>query len=86
MAKKDIDEGMEEKIVSPPHEKEIRRVGIMLMHFSHASEVSPQYWHKSVKSWKKDQVIRTQSEIDSLISLDAPMEVFFQHVNGRSEN
>jgi hypothetical protein len=63
-----------------------RSVGILTRNFSHAEPVCQQYWHRSVRSWLKNQIIWKQEEIDFLLSLSAPMEVFYQDVDGPAKN
>jgi hypothetical protein len=82
------------KVIRVNEEKEIvstlptsrRFIGVLMKNFSKSEAVCPQYWHKSVRSWKKGQVIWNEQEVDELVSLNAPIEVFYQDVNGTAKN
>lgn len=53
-----------------------QRIAIFSKHFMECSYLGPQVHEKNIKTWRKDQIVRSETDIESLLSQGAPIEVF----------
>lgn len=64
----------------------LEKIGILSARFCSMEHHSPHHLTtRCFRQWTKDQVIRDQKEIDLLLSLGAPLEVYTRDVHGARE-
>lgn len=56
------------------------RIAISRKPFSHISNYTLVHNVRNIKSWRQNQIIRDEKEIDFLLSISAPIEVYYRDV------
>lgn len=54
-----------------------QRIAILLNHFRHSEDSCPHIFVQHISCWTKGQIIRDEEEIKLLISLNAPIELWY---------
>jgi len=68
-----------EKNNSPEQSGELERIGILINKFLEVIPQGIQTHEKIIKRWERGQIIWNQKDIDRLIELNAPIEVYFRY-------
>lgn len=55
-----------------------KRIGIFLENWVQTGSLGVQVYGSSLKTWRKDQIIREESDLELLISKNAPMQVYIE--------
>lgn len=55
-----------------------QKIGIFLNNFMQAIPVGHQSHDKHIKRWNRGQIVWKETEIDELIKLGAPIEVYYK--------
>lgn len=58
-----------------------KTIALLLKNFVSSSPISPTHWQNFHKTWAKGKVVESHEEIEELINLGAPIEVYIQDVN-----
>jgi hypothetical protein len=61
------------------------RIGVMMKGFVESNQYSPAYHYSCLKRWEAGKVIHNAADIDRLLSLNAPIKVYIEDVNGCAE-
>jgi hypothetical protein len=57
------------------------KIGVLTRNFSYISSSSPHLINNFIKNWTSGEIVRVQSDIDTLINLGAPIEVYYRDVD-----
>jgi len=71
MSKKEKD--IEEEV------EELKRIAIFLNNFSHSQSVAPHVFIQDITSWMNGQIIRDETQIKFLLSINAPVEIWYKN-------
>lgn len=64
----------------------LEKIGVLSARFCSMEHHSPHHLTtRCFRQWAKDQIVRDQKEIDLLLSLGAPLEVYTRDVHGARE-
>ena len=71
-------------IPEPKRPKEY--IGIMVKNFRQCTSYGPHVLDRSIKNWDAMSIIKNKTDIDELVKLGAPIEVYYRYVDGSTED
>ena len=82
MAKdKEISEGdLKDKSPEPKKAKKVR-IGILMRPFMQCTSYGPHVLNKHVKAWSRGQIVWNEQDVEKLLELGAPLEVYCRDVD-----
>lgn len=62
-------------------EQKLERIAIFYKNFARVIHAAQHLNVKTYKSWGRGNIVRGETEIDELIELNAPVEVYYRYVD-----
>lgn len=57
------------------------RIGILMRSFMQCTSYGPHVLNKHIKAWSRGQIVWNEQDIEKLLELGAPLEIYFRDVD-----
>lgn len=77
---------MSDKEKKAKEKKEKEFIGILKGNFMECTSHGPHVTTKNIKAWRSGQIIFEKEKIETLLSLGAPLEIYYKYVHRTAES